>query len=229
MYANFVASRSLPVDPDSMSADVRKDWARSTHQTYTVARYLLGLSRNDKSRTLYNAARPMRVVGGISDAEVKALQAAKGPIAKVALCSMWWQEFISREYLAGSTGKVAPPIISRLYQFTSDGMLGYNNARKIAYIPFPFPHSQITSLYIIVVIVLIPTLMLSYVNNEVYGTILNFLTVLCFTGFYEVAREVSTKNKMSVGLVLFGGWSHFLSIVPGVAPSAAREPFHQRT
>ena len=89
------------------------------------------------SRTLYNAARPFRVIGGVSDAEIEFLQAARGPLAKVALCSMWLQEFITREYMAGSTGKVAPPILSRLYQFTSDGMIGYNQARKVTYIPFP--------------------------------------------------------------------------------------------
>jgi hypothetical protein len=72
---------------------------------------------------------------------------------------MWLQEFITREHLAGSTGKVAPPIVSQMYQFTSDGMIGYNHARKIAYIPFPFPHAQITAFFILVSMVYIPFLM----------------------------------------------------------------------
>ena len=128
-------------DPDAYGADVRKDWD-STHRSFAVLRYILGLNRTPYSRTLYNAARPFRVIGGVSDCEIELLQAARGPLAKVALCTLWLQEFITREYLAGSTGKVAPPIISRLYQFTSDGMVGYNQARKVAYIIFPFPHAQ---------------------------------------------------------------------------------------
>jgi hypothetical protein len=109
-------------DPDAYAADVRKDWATGGHSHMVILRYLCGLSRTDGARTLYNAARPFRVIGNVSDAEIEMLQAARGPLAKVALCSMWLQEFISREYMAGSTGKVAPPIISRLYQFISDGM-----------------------------------------------------------------------------------------------------------
>lgn len=189
--ATFAPNAPWPhVDPDAYSADVRKDWARSTHRSWTLLRYLLGISRSEKDRTLYNAARPFRVVGGVSDAEVELLQAARGPSAKVALCSMWLQEFICREHLAGSLGAVPDPIISRLYQFTSDGMTGYNQARKVAYIPFPFPHSQIVSIFVLVTVVYIPVLMLTYVTNVSFGAVLNLLTVMCFSGLHEVAREL---------------------------------------
>ena len=189
--ATFVPGAAWPcVDPDAYDADIRKDWDHTKYRTVTVLRYLFGRTRSAANRTLYNAARPFRVVGGVSDAEIQLLQAARGPLAKVALCSMWLQEFISREYMAGSTGGVSPPIISRLYQYTSDGMLGYNEARKVAYIPFPFPHAQMTSLFILVVVGLIPILMLTFVSNEIYGILLNILTVMCFTGLHEVAREL---------------------------------------
>ena len=151
-------------------------WPFHRARIWTVLQYLFGRSRTGASRTLYNAARPFRVIGGVSDSEIQMLQAARGPSAKVALCSMWLQEFISREYMAGSTGGVAPPIISRLYQFISDGNLGYNQARKIAYIPFPFPHAQITSLFILVVVAFIPILMLTFVTNEWLGVVLNIVT-----------------------------------------------------
>lgn len=189
--ATFQPAAPWPhVDPDAYSADVRKDWARSTHRSWTVIRYLLGISRSEKDRTLYNAARPFRVIGGVSDAEVEMLRAARGPLAKVALCSMWLQEYISREHLAGSTGGVGDPIISRLFQFTSDGMVGYNQARKVAYIPFPFPHSQIVSLFVLVTVIYIPVLMLTYVTDIYFGAALNLLTVMCFSGLHEVAREL---------------------------------------
>jgi predicted membrane chloride channel (bestrophin family) len=178
------------VDPDEYGADVRKDWNVSRYAIVSAMRFMLGTHRNSKSRTLYNAARPFRVIGDVSDAEVEMLQAARGPLAKVALCTMWLEEFICREYMSGSTGKVSPPIISRLFQFISDGMLGYNHARKIAYIPFPFPHAQITSFFVLVVMCLIPVLMLSYLDNEAFGFVLNFLTVLCFSGLHEVSREL---------------------------------------
>jgi hypothetical protein len=123
------------VDPDAYGADVRKEWVESRHRSFMILKYLFGFSRTSMARTLYNAGRPFRVIGGVSDNEIELLQAARGPLAKVALVTMWLQEFITRESLHGSTGAVAPPILSRLYQFLSDGTLGYNHARKIAYTP----------------------------------------------------------------------------------------------
>ena len=194
--ATFVPGVPWPhVDPDKYAADVRKDWYRSTHRSWTIIRYLLGISRSEKDRTLYNAARPFKVIGGPSDAEVEMLRAARGPFAKVALCTMWLQEFIIREHMAGSTGGIGDPIISRIFQFISDGMIGYNQARKVAYIPFPFPHSQIVSLFVLVTIVYIPLLMLTYVTNLYFGVILNLLTVLCFSGLHEVARELENPFR----------------------------------
>lgn len=183
------------VDPDAYTSDVRRGWYVSRHRSITMLRYILGLTRTDKARTLYNAARPFRVIGGVSDAEIELLQSARGSMAKVALTSMWLHEFITREYLAGSTGKVAPPIISRLYQFVSDGLLGYNHARKIAYTPFPFPHAQITTLFVLVVVGLMPVLMLAFLENDAFGFILNLLTVMCFTGLHEVARELENPFR----------------------------------
>lgn len=119
------------VDPDDYLADVRQEWEASMSSLGgrwiglpSSMRYMLGLSRNDVSRTLYNAARPFRVIGNVSDAEIDLLQLARGPLAKVSLCSLWLQEFLSREHLQGSTGKIAPPIVSRLYQYVSEGMAG---------------------------------------------------------------------------------------------------------
>lgn len=187
----FVPGLPWPkVDPDAYSDDVRRGWSVRGRVWVTVVRYLCGVSRNNKSRTLYNAARPFRVIGNVSDAEISLLQAARGPQAKVALCSMWLQEFLSREYMSGSTGRVAPPIISRLYQYVSEGMAGYNQARKIAYIPFPFPHAQITTLFVLVIVAFIPVLVLDFVQNEYFGFFLNLITVMCFTGLHEVAREL---------------------------------------
>eukprot|EP00978_Attheya_sp_CCMP212_P001207 scaffold2529_cov57-Attheya_sp.AAC.3 len=196
-----------PQNPDDLPLAVRELYDEGSRAKTTFL-YLLGITRGAKHRTLYNAARPFGVIGGVSDAEVYLLQTARGPQAKVALVSMWLQEFISREYLAGSTGEVHAPIISRLFQFTSDGMLGYvapsdhmssidncdpltyNQARKIAYIPFPFPHAQLSSLFILVVILFLPILMFTFVNHFVLGCFLNFFTVACFVGLHEVAREL---------------------------------------
>jgi hypothetical protein len=147
---------------------------------------LLGISRNPVNRTKYNAARPFRVIGGVSDNEVAFLRAARGPLAKVSLVFMWLEEFVSREHLSGSMGDVAPPIVARMYQYASEGMANYNQARKIAYVPFPFVHAQLTSFFVLIAVGFMPILMLAFINNSVFGFFLNLLTVMCFTGLHEV-------------------------------------------
>ena len=178
-----------PVDPDALSQEVRQQYNEG-HAVWRILYFLLGLSRSNRHRTLYNAARPFAVLGGISDEEVLALQQARGPNAKMALVTLWVQEFISREYLAGSTGKVAPPIISRLYQYISDGVVGFQQARKVAYIPFPFVHAQMMALFSAAIMFIFPLLYVSQVHRLEFAIVMNFTTVLCFLGMEQVAREL---------------------------------------
>jgi Bestrophin, RFP-TM, chloride channel len=179
------------VDPDMLSEDIKRQYG-DANPFWSWLYFCLGLSRSQKRRTLYNAARPFGVLGGVSDEEIRILQHARGPYAKMALVTMWLEEFISREYLAGSTGNVSSPIISRLYQFISDGVVGYNQARKVAYIPFPFPNGQITAFFSLAIIFIFPLLFISFVNKLWFACVMNFLTVLCFLGLHEVARELES-------------------------------------
>lgn len=185
--SNFKRSAPWPpVDPDAFSPEIRRKFNQQS-RIITTIKYLLGLTRTDKQRTLYNAARPFEVIGGVSEREMVMLRNARGSMAKVGLTKLWFVDFLSRETLAGSFGKVAPPILSRLYQYMSDAMLGYHQARKIAFIPFPFPHAQLTSLFIIVMMILMPLLVLSFTDDIVTASVLNFFCVVCFSGLHEVA------------------------------------------
>jgi hypothetical protein len=170
-----------PVDPDSKDAGVYDEFD-NFGRFLTSIRYLFGYVRSPAQRTVYNACRPFTVLGGVSDAEIDVLQCARGPLAKTALCTMWLQEFISREFLNGALGGVSPPIVSRLFQYTSDGMIGYNQARKVAYVPFPFPHSQLTTFFLLVVTCFMPILMLTFVSEIIVATVLNAMAVGIFFG-----------------------------------------------
>jgi hypothetical protein len=113
------------VDPDNLPRETKEKYGDGNFFWRWVY-FCLGLSRSAKRRTLYNAVRPFGVLGGVSDNEIYALHRARGPSGKVALVSMWLQEFIVREYLAGSVGKVTSPLPSRLNQFISDGVASFN-------------------------------------------------------------------------------------------------------
>ena len=115
---------------------------------------------------------------------------------------------MAREFAHGSMGKVAAPIVSRLFQYTSDGMIGYNQARKVAYNPFPFPHDQLSAFYIVIVIICMPVLMLSYVKNIIAACLLNALTVTVFDGksSYFVVDFKYGCPKLYVFIALIGLW-----------------------
>jgi hypothetical protein len=188
--ADYIPGRPFPpVNPDELHEDIKYTY-HETNKVWTFFHFCLGMERSPAHRTLYNAARPFLVIGGISDKECELLMAAHGPYAQMALCNMWLKEFISREYLHGSTGDVAPPIVGRVFQFISDGVTGYNQSRKIAYVPFPFPHAQMTAFFSLTILFTFPILYHSFVNNLCFACIMNFTTVLCFIGTHEVAREL---------------------------------------
>jgi len=158
-------------------------------------RYLLGMDQTKRSRTIYNAARPMLVLGGVSDNEIAFLQRARGPYAKTQLVCSWLNEFMIREHLAGSMGEVGTPIVSRIVQFISDGMTCYNHALKVVLVPFPFPHAQLSAFFVLMMMVAIPLLMDQYTNKVWLGAVLTFLTVVCLAGLHEVARELETPYR----------------------------------
>ncbi|OEU17212.1 hypothetical protein FRACYDRAFT_207537 [Fragilariopsis cylindrus CCMP1102] len=155
----------------------------------------LGVGLSEVERSKHNAAMPLPVIGGVSDAEIRLLQIARGPWAKTQLCFNWLTEFIIREHLAGSLGTVGPPIISRIVQFLGDGMIYYNHARKIMSIPFPFVHAQLSVMFVIIMVAVIPYLMHQYTDDPLVGAILTFLTVLCLSGINEVARDLENPFR----------------------------------
>lgn len=177
--------------PD-FNSDNDPDMKRYGYQSngfVTTIKYMIDISRTAHEGSAYNDARPFPVIGGVSDREASLLQKARGPFAKTALAFMWLNEFIIREQQHGSLGATAPPIVSRLQQYSSDGHMFYNAARKMSYIPFPFPITQMTTLLVIACIFFLPILMIS--KAEVwFGFALNFLTVTLFAGLNEVAKEL---------------------------------------
>lgn len=144
----------------------------------------------DEKHSMYNASRPLPVLGGVSEGEIRFLQMARGASAKTQLCWNWLSEFVTREHLAGSTGKVGPPIISRIIQFLGDGMIFYNHARKITYIPFPFPHAQLSTSFVVIMMGAVPWLMNQWTEDWWASCILTFFTVTALFAINEVAREL---------------------------------------
>lgn len=154
--------------------------------------FFLSINRFKDQKKKFCFNRPMYVLGGISKNELAALRRAKGTSAKITLVSFWLSEFITREHLAGTLGTVGSPIVSRVHQFLSDGMNQYNTAMKIMFVPFPYPHEQLSSVVVIPLLILLPFMMSEYTSRYWIGAALSFLTTTCLFGVLEVARELDS-------------------------------------
>ena len=81
----------------------------------------------------------------------------------VSQTSLWIYLLITERFTAH---RVEAPIISRMYQELSNGMLGFHNAVKIKTTPFPFPFAQIISISMFVLTVTLPIVINQYVEQK---------------------------------------------------------------
>lgn len=77
------------------------------------------------------------------------------------------------------------------FQSASFSYNRYNHCRKVAFVPFPFPHHQATVLFTFLSLFIFPLLFAGFVGNVVVACVLNAITVICFLGTHEVSRELS--------------------------------------
>ena len=63
-------------DPDKLPKHIRREFQHRFHICYII-RHWLGNDRLPKHRSKYNAARPLLILGGVSDSEIQFLQKAR--------------------------------------------------------------------------------------------------------------------------------------------------------
>ena len=141
-------------------------------------------------RELYYRHALIPVVGKVTDREVLIINKANGPQAKSHLVMHWIIETVTTHFLDGGYGGVSPPIVSRLYQELSNGMLGFSQARRIALLPFPFIYAQVTEFLALILVIIIPLLMNGFVKSTVLGILFTFFSSLGFCSMYEATREL---------------------------------------
>merc|ERR1719460_514346 len=101
----------------------------------------------------------------------------------------WLQRLIVKAEKDGIL-KVAPPILSRVYQQLGNGIVGLNNARKIADFPIPFPLAQMVTFLLIIHFFCIATICAVSVERIEWAGILSFSTVLSYWSINYIAIEL---------------------------------------
>ncbi len=188
---NYCAHKPGHIPPTSISPGAGtfrpiyyKDPLTWLRNTFTFA------NGKEKHRQAYYAYSKFPVIGQVTRREEMMLRRANGALAKAHLVMHWITECITTYYLKGGFGDVQPPIISRLYQEISNGMLGFNQAKRIAHLPFPFIYAQLTEFLVMVLLVAMPVMMLEFVSSKSMGGIFTFFACMGFCSLYEATREL---------------------------------------
>jgi len=133
----------------------------------------------------------MEVLGGLCEFERSRLVSAHDRVGYLMANIL---HLINQRRADGGLG-VDAPVLSRLYQLLSDGMLGFRQARKIEDINFPWPYTQAVSAYLAVFTVLFPLLLSKFANDGEWkviwiGPMISFITVTSYAALHKVAKAL---------------------------------------
>jgi hypothetical protein len=85
---------------------------------------------------------------------------------------------------------IPPPILSRVYQTLSRGLVNLLNAKKIKDTNFPFPYAQVIRLLLIVHSLFTPLMMTQIVKSKIFAAILSFLPIFGMYCINFIAGEL---------------------------------------
>jgi hypothetical protein len=83
-----------------------------------------------------------------------------------------------------------PPIVSRVFQDLSQGVVTLNNVRKISETPFPFPYAQTLSTLIVLHAAITPLVFAIWTENEYWAALFTFTAVFLFSTINFIAAEI---------------------------------------
>jgi len=111
---------------------------------------------------------------------------------------------------------VAPPILSRVYQTLSRGLVNFINAQKISDTMFPFPFAQLTALFVLSQTFLLPIIITGFMESKVLAPLVAFVPLFGMHCLNFTAMELEMpfgndpndlpleklQNKMNISLLM---------------------------
>ena len=103
--------------------------------------------------------------------------------------SSWLHQLLIERRRSGGLN-IEPPIMSRVYQVLSEGMIGFEQCRKISDTPFPFPWAQFVAICLLMHALTLPIVLTAYVRNSLLAVLLDVMSVVTYYTLNEVARDL---------------------------------------
>jgi len=151
-----------------------------------------------KASTARFAARTGRghlvVLHAPSSEEVALLEPSSDKVNTICL---WIIQAIMTEVRA-KVLDAPPPIITRVFQEISEGMHGFQQAYKVAMVPFPFPFSQVMALILAVLYITFPFYIDMFTKNIILTPIMCFIVPVCYCALNQLSIELEDPFAYSV-------------------------------
>jgi len=104
--------------------------------------------------------------------------------------ALQWVQRLIGEADERKTIKVAPPILSRVYNQLGSGIVKLSRARKIAKFPIPFPFAQMVTIMLLTHWIMAAIVCATSIESRVWSGVLSFAVVISFWSMNYIALEL---------------------------------------
>jgi predicted membrane chloride channel (bestrophin family) len=174
------STAAAPVSP-SPSAPMEE--ARRSGQ-WLILRRIFGLPPPQPD---YGGREAIEAIAGWQDDEIEHLAQHEPHFVDCALARL--VRLISVRFKEGGLN-MPPPIVSRIYQELSNGALGFHQAQKIAFVPFPFPYAQLLAIMKAYFVLTVPLAVSCFTDEAWFAVVMSACSCLLFVSLNEVAIEL---------------------------------------
>lgn len=196
---NITLDSDLPLE--DMKTSAAKAKSRSKMQSSAMAAEKR-VSIQDDGRAIEKgmegetkrALQKLGVYGRLVPEEAQRLH---GATDKVAIVLMWMEEAVSRAQVQGVL-LTAPPILARVYAELGNGLEGFNEAYRIALVPFPLCFAQLIAWCLVIFVFLCPAVAYVFTGGVALTSLLTLFGLAGFWGLNRIAIELENPYGVEV-------------------------------
>lgn len=166
-------------------SDKREDVAKFQQQLVRLFSLLYGCALTQVSEMEVNFFELINL-DGMGAESLKFLQTCPD---KCEIALQWIQRLIVESEM-NETLKIAPPILSRVYNELGNGIVNLNNARKIKEFPIPFALAQMIMVMLIFHAICTPLVCAATVKTTAWAGIITFVVTSCYWSLLYIALEL---------------------------------------
>jgi len=165
--------------------DKAKEVRQFQHQIIRLFSLLYGCALQQAS-TLEDKKFELIELNGLEEHSVRFLQSCPD---RCEVVLQWIQRLIV-ESDANGIIKIAPPILSRVFNELGNGIVNLNNARKIKEFPIPFPLAQMITVMLLFHAMVTPVICAATVETVYWAGIITFVVTFAYWSINYIAVEL---------------------------------------